>query len=155
MEDFKIESRLVGYLEGGDRVYVDVTYVNEDWEATTVEHEKVSRIGKLSITGEVYDEGKYREPHSAGQIHSELLSIVRPPKGRTLQDIQELYGLWQRWHLNDLRAACAHMPENAHKLWLDKQDVICEEGTGYKYGTSWLYEAVPDSVLKRIRQILR
>lgn len=66
-------------------------------------------------------------------------------------ELHALAKLGDRWHLNDLQAACAHQTV----VWEDgrygRQPSLeltepCPE-TGYRYGSAWLTEPLPDDVL--------
>lgn len=75
--------------------------------------------------------------------------------------LAKLYEIWGRWHLNDMRAGCIHQIAagwNTKRLesgeWeghayeseggcLCKPCPVC----GYKYGSQWLYEALPQEVI--------
>ena len=57
---------------------------------------------------------------------------------------QELADLWDRWHLNGMRANCEHFaaPKYEHGV---------TASCGYSSGTAWLYEPIPAEVVARIR----
>ena len=68
-----------------------------------------------------------------------------------------LADLWERWHLNDLRAGCEHQEDvkRADPDWRERLPVgdscpVC----GYRYGSEWRYEPVPDEVLTEILELL-
>lgn len=88
-----------------------------------------------------------------------------PAPGWTPDMIERLRALWNRWHLNDLRAGTP-----AQMAWLSEHEdefpgypvshydwavaALHEAGlnpdpghNGYQYGHAWLTEEVPDSVL--------
>lgn len=140
---------------------------------------------RLSITGV---EGPKRNGDARGgwgQCRStlgELLSYVNP---WTADMAAELSNIWQRWHLNDMRAGCEHQraagwdkrpidrskPLDAygehvagHTTWnmltwvkpsdhpaglLTKPCQTC----GYRYGSAWLTEEVPEEVLKWLHDL--
>jgi len=59
--------------------------------------------------------------------------------------------IWKRWHLNDLRAGCQHQRE---EKWEDnnllmKPCPVC----GYKYGSQWLYEELPQEVIDFLTEL--
>lgn len=56
---------------------------------------------RLAITGTVYPEEAF------GQIQ-DLLPSVKPNRGVTRTEIDRLKEVWDRWHLNDMRAGCEH-----------------------------------------------
>jgi hypothetical protein len=96
-------------------------------------------------------------------------------------DVRRLLDLWERWHLNGMRAGCEHQraagwdkrpidpdqpldsyghfaagasgPTWNMLTWVRRTEhphgLMCEPCwvCGYKYGTAWLYEALPDDVV--------
>lgn len=69
---------------------------------------------------------------------------------------QAIATLGERWHLNTMRAGCAHQTV----VWEDtpyhrpslERTKPCPE-TGYRYGSSWLVELVPAEVVTRLREL--
>ena len=101
---------------------------------------------------------------------------IRHAPGWNFAKVRKFLQCWERWHLNDMRAGCEHQREaewsdrridpselpksSANRdergimaMWvrpdehadglLTKPCPIC----GYKYGTSWFTEAIPQTVL--------
>jgi len=72
------------------------------------------------------------------------------------QDLQTIIKIWEKWHLNSLKAGCIHMdkPEEGkswdHAEWerLTKQ---CPND--YKYGSKWLVEELPENIITEIINI--
>lgn len=97
---------------------------------------------RLSIVG--------TSPIMSGQI-SGYLESLDPKDYRLCPDwTEEMYrrllDIWERWHLNGMRAGCSHqraMDWNRDEH-LDKPCPIC----GYKYGCGWIFEPVPDEVIE-------
>jgi hypothetical protein len=58
--------------------------------------------------------------------------------------VQELLNIWDRWHLNDMRAACEHQRERG-ETWEIAPSAVCPD-CGYKLGSAWLKEEVPETV---------
>jgi hypothetical protein len=57
--------------------------------------------------------------------------------------------LWHLWHLNDLRAGCAHQRDLGWELdGYDKHPSEPCPVCGYKYGTAWNTIEVPNSVIE-------
>lgn len=133
----------------------------------TVTHERAIDPTELSVTGELYKartSPKRHEPISAGQNIDDLADVVNPAPGWTLEEIAELRSLWDRWHLNAMRAACAHMDPatlareddgyGGTRVSTRDPRNVCPE-TGYQYGHAWLVESVPAEVLNRVRHLMR
>lgn len=148
-----------------DRSYVvvDLEIRHQSGERTTVDHGTTVDPVELGFSGTVH-EYRHREPFAAGQILSTLADIVTPAPGWSLEEIRELSTLWDRWHLNTLRAACSHMvpadlvrEDNGYggtHISTRAPENVCPE-TGYRYGHAWLTEIVPDDVLERVRHLMR
>lgn len=66
--------------------------------------------------------------------------------GWTSKMLDKLIAIWERWHLNDLQAGCAHQ----RKLGWNAKDHLNQPcpACGYRYGNAWLFEPVPDSVIE-------
>lgn len=123
---------------------------------------------RLSITGV---EGPYSNGNcggGAGQIVMRLLGNekrIDPAPGWDTEKIKMFLELWDRWHLNDMRAG-SQVQEN----WLREHPISKEEyaypksyyevasqwltaaglnpdADGYKYGHAWKFEAVPEWVI--------
>lgn len=75
--------------------------------------------------------------------------------------------LWDRWHLNDMKAGCAHQearyrdhPEDRPTYSNDYRGATGDrlspdEGSacpqcGYRYGSAWVYEQLPDDLIEQI-----
>lgn len=143
-----------GKTADGDRVYVSVRLGVTSRTAETVTHEAVTEVTRLSMTGAVFEPWK-RDASSAGQCTEALTEITEPASGLTLEAIEDMAAVWDRWHLNDLQAGCAHQevvwetgPYGYRQPSLDLTP-RCPE-TGYLYGHGWLYEPLPSDVLQRV-----
>jgi hypothetical protein len=80
-----------GKTQDGD-VFIEVVYTG----------------GKLSLHGVVGPMRNGNATGSAGQIQDELLNLTEYAPGWTEELARKLYETWERWHLNDMRAACVH-----------------------------------------------
>ncbi len=108
-----------------------------------------------------------------------------PSKAWPAARIRKLLSIWERWHLNDMRAGCKHQrawswntlpidpaqptgryitlgrytgwnmltwitrKEHPHGL-LSHPCPVC----GYKYGSAWLYEPLPQDVIDFIQPLV-
>ncbi len=86
-----------------------------------------------------------------GQIHDEVKEII-PTR---------LYEIWKRWHLNDMRAGTFVQEEILRQAkasgvefdnfyidaceYLQRFDALVDDG--YKYGSKWLKEELPQEVI--------
>ena len=120
---------------GCRRFYIDITF--ED--------------GKLSMCGSW---------HSHGQNADDLTdeSLI-PAGGFEYSDVLKIQNIWNRWHLNDLRAGTPKQEEFVREWKLTHNydyTIVCEAleeagllyDNGYKYGSSWLKEELPTDVIQ-------
>lgn len=129
---------------------------------------------RLSISGEIVARPGV-EPDACGQITDVLRDPgLKPAAGWTRAQLDELAAIWDRWHLNNMQAACPHqrriaarMGREPHQVFATPFDlthrreipsydamhgkqityarVFCPI-CGYGYGTAWLREELPQSV---------
>jgi len=139
------------------------TFVTIEWDGR-----------RLSISGVEGPKPNGNCRGSCGQIEASIESFA---EGWDQEKLDKLRTLWRRWHLNDMRAGCEHQraegwadrpidpskPTDAYikhpdgsrgwnrLTWLPAKDggLLCAPcpTCGYKYGTAWLYEAVPQDVI--------
>lgn len=120
---------------------------------------KISFIyGSLSIVG-VEGPTKGGECKGAcGQIAMHDWDITEFGKGWSSETITKFRGIWNMWHLNDmtpgtprqmdyLRTIPGGIPNysTACKI-LEQADLLVDDG--YKYGSKWLREEVPEDVIE-------
>lgn len=100
---------------------------------------------------------------TSGQCFEAINNIL---KGHKTWDI--IYRIWKKYHLNDSHAGTQKQEKilkqkNKKLLYADNYKQACkylEEQNllydgGYKYGSSWLYQPIPEYTLKRIKDILK
>lgn len=119
--------------------------------------------GNLSITGVEGPMSNGDCKGSCGQIDSTIKSYkpheITFAPGWDQQNLSEFLEIWDRWHLNDLRAGNPEQesylranpvsftyPESHYEAATKALDAA-GLNSGYKYGSAWLHEAVPDSVI--------
>jgi hypothetical protein len=108
----------------------------------------------LSVCGETKDRkgnGVWQEA-SGGQCLDELLKVTDFAAGWSSDRARRLHALWTRWHLNDMRAGCAHMAVTGNGYDANRH-LVCPV-TGYRFGRAWLVEPMPDAVLAEARSFL-
>ncbi len=124
--------------------------------------------GCLSICGEIHRSGHYV---GGGQCVDTVRDVYQHGTlAIPYKQARKLVRIWERWHLNDMRAGCEHqrtagwnhsiklesdwgegqrnmaiwMPRKEHPRGLLSEPCwVC----GYKYGTSWLMEELPADVI--------
>jgi hypothetical protein len=94
---------------------------------------------------------KARSISSCGQNIDDVQSVTRCAAGWTSQDVASLVRVWDRWHLNDMRAECAHQRALGWKYRTHKGQK-CPE-CGYEIGSAWLMEAMPEDVRAEIKRL--
>jgi hypothetical protein len=121
--------------------------------------------GRLSICGDIWN-GHHTDCISCGQNIDEIASLF--PHKKTVQRIK---AIWERWHLNDLKAGSPNQEEylRRHPVQItypeshyDKTCGILKEaglnpdvaylhnGKPYEYGSSWLTEELPQEVINEV-----
>lgn len=116
--------------------------------------------GRLSITG-------VEGPKANGDCRGSCGQIVMSrdyyeSEGWMIDGVKKFFDVWERWHLNDMTAgdpeqeACLREYgkglnyEAACKV-LDSHGLLVHNG--YKYGTKWLREEVPQEVLNYLESL--
>jgi hypothetical protein len=135
-----------------------VFYAGEDFSCTLdIEINDKDSFKSLSIRGTYFTGKKLLKSEKNllgwGQIHDEVKEII-PAR---------LYEIWKRWHLNDMRAGTFVQEEILRQAkvsgiefndyddacnYLERFDALLDEG--YKYGSKWLKEELPQQVIDYI-----
>jgi hypothetical protein len=159
------------FREDGRRYAVILEYREQPAQALrnpdgrTIAHEPVPADAlEVAITGEVWratEVGNVDRRFSDGQAFGQILEDLRKVPGVRAARITEL---WDRWHLNGMRAACEHQTERAADIyrrmpnysdndarWSELRSLPCPQG--YSYGSAWLYEPIPTDVLDELRRL--
>lgn len=116
--------------------------------------------GNLSICG-VEGPTKNGDAYgSCGQIVDTLHNPELTPSDQwDAQSVAQLADIWERWHLNDMRAGTPAQMEIIRKLVKTTRadyDEQCQHlasvdlliDNGYRYGSRWLHEDVPYDVIR-------
>lgn len=145
---------MIGRDQDGLRFIIQLTLEEQGGERVmhTIEHEPVARVTRLSISGAGLERSA-RDIAYGGQCRDALEELRELAPGWTQADVDSIAAIWDRWHLNDLRAACAHMDLPEDKSYDARHHIECEAGTGYKYGTAWLVEPLPDDVVTEMQRL--
>jgi len=113
----------------------------------------------LSITGNVKHQW-------GGESSGQCIGAIRNFWGH-IPEVAELCDIWDRWHLNDLRAGTRKQSDtlrgkknrskHEHYTWacnyLKRKGLLVDHG--YKYGAEWLFEPIPATVVKRIKALAK
>lgn len=99
---------------------------------------------------------------SFGQNLDEISEYISSPL------FKQIYRLWKLYHLNDLHAGTKAQEKIINDAFektneqydydkacsiLDKEGLLIDNG--YKYGSGWLYEPIPEEDLKEIESIFK
>ncbi len=135
----------------------------------------------LSISDSIWQRDE-SDSMSGGQGQDTLREALDDGKlevgnGISNSEFEKLLDIWDRWHLNDLKAGTSrqrkiieeHEDEakyNKFDKFLDRPVAILEDHDaqpdtetsgfgkdGYKYGSQWLYEPLPDDVIEFVEEI--
>jgi len=142
--------------------------------APTTRHFRAGTVDKLSllITAELKPKegglalsiqgGLYRgaEMVSGGQNRDDLKRLLeegKPAPGLSIETLARLLQVWDRWHLNDMRAECEHQRALGW-TYQDHHDAKTFQGErcptcGYSIGSKWLHEPLPADVAAFIQSL--
>ena len=103
--------------------------------------------GKLSISGV---EGPHSSGHCRGgcgqiDMHPKP-EIIELAKGWNVGMLKTFWRVWEKWHLNDMKAGCEHQELfgwNDYKKHPSEPCPIC----GYKYGSAWNKRELPQAII--------
>jgi hypothetical protein len=109
---------------------------------------------RLAITGGIWN-GRHTDYASCGQ-NLDQIGRLFPGSAK----VQRIVKVWERWHLNDLRAG-----DPAQENWLRENgrgrdytetvDRLAEAGLlvhdGYRYGSAWLSEELPAEIVAEVQ----
>lgn len=167
---------IVTFEVGKWRMRLEVRIEEKDAPAPyrTIDFQEVRRYQELSITGVEHElvRGRWRES-SWGQTSRTLLDMIKEaPTSPEAPLLQELHDLWERWHLNGMRAGCREQAEALRKIDLSEtKDWYAEacstlkalglykvaqphSPVAYTFGHSWLVELLPDEVIARLKELV-
>lgn len=130
---------VIGYTKNQSRVTLEVRLETKDDKQ------------RLSICGAVWN--KKNDDHEiGGQCIDELASHIKIfATGWDREKLAKVVEVWQRWHLNDMRAECEHQRSRGEK-WTTHPAAICPD-CGYTLGSAWLYEELPADVVAFIESL--
>jgi hypothetical protein len=130
--------------------------------------------GRLSISGV---EGPTRDGNAiggCGQIDNHLrdeLHTITPAPGWDALKLRQFFNVWERWHLNDLRAGSPAQEKYLRENPIPKEDyaypkshyevaskVLADAGLnpdadGYRYGYAWKREEIPADVIDFLQSL--
>jgi hypothetical protein len=148
-----------------DRIQVraELSLVDDlnDHERTkeTVDHESI-RYGDVPHVSITWSYGTARELRrgdgsgGAGIDGSVVEALPEPARTK----VRRIVELADRWHLNTMRAGCAHQTVVYETGPYGRQQPSLERTkpcpvTGYRYGSAWLVEVPPEDVIAELRAL--
>lgn len=124
-----------------------------DWETL----KEIHNVSELSMSGAIWD-ARHSDHISAGQNLIEELF----PENKKLKRLVEI---WRQYHLNDLKSGTKKQSEAVEK-WLGEDNkydytaalnylksIGLDKDRGYEYGTGWLYEPIPKSIVQEVKSL--
>ncbi len=146
------EKRKIAFTANGQRIAITVEFREKAFQGIgqTVDLEPVPETGLvLSITGEVAG--------SAGQCADEVREA-----GEGCPPVEFLCDIWDRWHLNDMRAGSRQQTEFLNSLPKARADYSARAALlnaaalnePYRYGSAWLFEPIPENTIAALRETL-
>jgi hypothetical protein len=158
---------LLGQTRDGEIVTVEIALRPAQLRTTgqTTSHEPIPDGAlELSIVGTEYPgtkAGRHGDIISGGQ-NLDTARKVKPSDRWTAADLKRLCDIWDRWHLNGMSAGCVHQTEIVYedspygrRVDLDATTAANDCPQGYRYGSAWLFDALPADVLDDVRRFQR
>ena len=128
---------------------------------------------ELAISSTALDakSGAFRAGGQCRDTITRLIAHGEPAPGMTDEALDKLLHIWEKWHLNNMRPACSHQVVLGWKFcpghYKDGHHFYCEPHLpgkpqlcdfpnmmgkpcptcGYKLGSSWLFEPLPQDVI--------
>jgi hypothetical protein len=139
-----------------------VDYEGRGFAHNSVDIEYSLEDGRFSASGNIWQASR-KDILSGGQNLEEIASLF--PDNEL---VQRIVTVWRKWHLNDMHAgspkqeeflAQLNLPNHNHyenakaKLkdaGLDPDESYLHNGKPYEYGSAWLSEELPPSVISEI-----
>lgn len=119
-----------------------------------VEIEVTIKDGRLSMVGGIWNSSR-TDYVTCGQNYDEIRKMF--PRNAKVRRMVEI---WERWHLNDMRAGTPRQEEYLRTLTPRPRgyEATCQALTdagllvddGYRYGSRWLTEALPAEVIAEV-----
>lgn len=124
--------------------------------------------GCLYIGGSLYH--PTLKTHGQIQDHIPLLKPYKFNKGWNIGKLNELIRIWNRWHLNDVRAGSPNQESALRNtkitgdfypqalaylktIGLQPDPNYLIDGKPYSYGSRWLKEEIPEEVIKYLESL--
>ena len=99
-----MERKFTIFGKPGTRIKVTVTLSNDKTSGeklSAIDLTPVKRVRRFSVVGDYYENNRLV---SCGQCLTDLADVVESLTGERKEAGLEFLAIWDRWHLNDLRA---------------------------------------------------
>jgi hypothetical protein len=140
---FELRNVTLGRITGVGILKVDMQLRWVDRPAMTIEHWQVDGHWQFSASGTMWKRVDSDDCFEGGQIIGRARQLKTPAALR-------LARLWDRWHLNDMRAGCAHQTPVGDDTSSQLANTPPCPQTGYRWGSAWLTEEIPADQLTAI-----
>jgi hypothetical protein len=109
----------------------------------------------------------WNHKHSDIYCGGQCLDTINETFKRVNPIFKKIYPIWKKYHLNDLKSGTKKQIEalDQYQFKSGRYDYIeaCEylksidlyDDRGYKYGSAWLYQPLPEDVLQTILDVLQ
>lgn len=115
-----------------------------------IEVKETDKGPELSISAELRRSG-----HGVmfGQCRDEVKAVaLRGTPIMPRREILRMVDIWERWHMNGMQAGCEHQRALGWNSYDEHPSEPCPT-CGYKYGTAWLYEPLPQDVIDWAQEV--
>ncbi len=149
----------VGRMDEG-KINLKLTINHVRGPAESIGHRRLSWYHELTISGDIYYKngcGICECGQCSETIHRGI-DDLKPTKGVMMsrEDLITVLFVWDRWHLNSMNAGCKHQSATLGlSNYIEEYNELAAIETakcpnGYKYGSKWLVEPLPQAVIDRI-----
>ena len=109
-------------------------------------------LPRLTISADICRSGHVVAGGQSLDTVREVTTHGTPSKDWPRKRILKLLSIWERWHLNDMQAGCEHQRTLGWTSYDEHPSEPCPT-CGYKYGSAWLYESLPQDVIDFIQPL--
>lgn len=143
---------------------IELRQEKRDSGYVTIDLNQIDSYTELSICGNVYMSHWRNDAYTCGQCLDTILELFPHDKF-----VQLVHRIWDRFHLNGMNSGTRKQRELVKALYslilpnerydytvacdfLAENDLLVDNG--YKYGTAWLVELLPEDIIQVIEDII-
>lgn len=141
--------------EGDINISLEIHQEADTREAETIDHKTIKGYKTLSMSGDIWLRNR-KDITIGGQIHDTLSNKnIYRELFISEEDLKTIIYIWKRWHLNNLKPNCIHQEAfNCNENFTERAKQETDKcPQGYKYGSKWLVEPLPEEVIEQIISI--